>query len=72
MNQTVLKTERDKVRATVAGLPEGAATISSVVDSLVASSKIPAAKARYIVRAAIDKGDVRTDQNFRLHLTPPM
>ena len=43
--------------------------ISEVVDELTKTQQMPASKARYVVRSAIDKGAVRTDRNFKLHLT---
>ncbi|GLP86285.1 hypothetical protein GCM10007921_18450 [Tritonibacter mobilis] len=43
--------------------------ISDVVEELSKVRQIPAQKARYAVRLAIDKGELRTDRNFKLHLT---
>lgn len=68
MREVVQAADRERVKKAVEKLHNGGATISQVVEALVSQAHIPPAKARYIVRAALDKGDVRTDRNFRLHL----
>lgn len=45
--------------------------ISYVVDKLSTIHHMSPAKARHIVRDALDKGRVRTDRKFRLHLARP-
>lgn len=68
MREVVRVADRERVKKAVESLHNGGATISQVVETLVNQAHIPAGKARFIVRAALDKGDVRTDRNFRLHL----
>lgn len=68
MREVVRAVDRERVRIAVEKLHCGGAKISQVVEALVSSAHISPAKARYMVRAALDRGDVRTDRNFRLHL----
>ena len=42
--------------------------ISEVVNALATNCRILTPKARYIVRAVLDRGKIRTDSKFRLHL----
>jgi hypothetical protein len=43
--------------------------ISEVVNALAMSCQILYPRARYIVRAVLDRGGIHTDSKFRLHLT---
>jgi hypothetical protein len=45
------------------------AKISEVVNALAMNCHIEHPRARYIVRAVIDRGGIHTDSKFRLHLT---
>jgi hypothetical protein len=43
------------------------AQISRVVDALVETLRITPARSRFVVRAALDRGYLRTDSRFYLH-----
>jgi len=71
MNEAVQGKDLDEVAKLVSIYANGGAKISDVVNALALNCHVPPSKARYIVRAALDKGKVRTDGKFRLHLTVP-
>lgn len=61
--------EFDEISKVVRVHGDSGMKISEVVRQLSENRKIPVQKARYAVRLAIDKGELRTDRNFKLHLT---
>ncbi|SDX16953.1 hypothetical protein [Tritonibacter mobilis] len=61
--------EFDEISRVVSMHGDSGVKISDVVEELSKVRQIPAQKARYAVRLAIDKGELRTDRNFKLHLT---
>jgi hypothetical protein len=69
MNLSVQSEDLAEVTNVVGRHANGGAKISDVVEALAATRHMPPSKARFVVRVALDKGKVRTDCNFRLHLT---
>ena len=71
MNMSVQSEDLVEVTKIVGRHANGGAKISEVVEALAATRHMHPSKARFVVRVALDKGKVRTDRNFRLHLTLP-
>jgi hypothetical protein len=69
MNVTVQNADFAEIAKVVARQGDEGIKISEVVNALTRDQKMPPSRARYVVRSALDKGKVRTDRNFRLHLT---
>jgi hypothetical protein len=53
----------------IVGNASNGVKISEVVNALAMSCQILSPRARYIVRAVLDRGRIHTDSKFRLHLT---
>lgn len=69
MKMVVQSQDFDEVTKVVRKYGDSGMKISDAVAELSKARQIPAPKARYVVRTAIDKGALRTDRNFKLHLT---
>ena len=68
MPDKVMPGEQSHVRAAVSAAGSDGALISDVVAQVASKASVSPARARHITRAVLDKGDVRTDKNFRLHM----
>jgi hypothetical protein len=53
----------------IVGNASNGVKISDVVNTLATNCHILPPKARYIVRAVLDREKIHTDSKFRLHLT---
>jgi hypothetical protein len=53
----------------IVGNASNGVKISDVVNTLAMNCHIEHPRARYIVRAVIDRSNIHTDSKFRLHLT---
>lgn len=71
MDNAVQNDDFAEIAKVVASSGDDGIKISEVVERLSATRQMQPSKARYVVRLALDKGKVRTDRNFKLHLTVP-
>ena len=69
MIMTVQADDFAKVVKVIADHGDEGVKISEVVEFLAKDRNIPLSKARFVVRSALDRGKLRTDRKFRLHLT---
>jgi hypothetical protein len=66
INRTISSEERSELLELIRGQDERGMTVSEVVVGLERAG-LPPSRVKYIVRRALDRGEIRTDRNFKLH-----